>query len=422
MSVTRTLNPLGELVALAKAGNRLLAEHQLRRQLHECPELIDDPAAWLWLAWLADSPQAMEQVLTRARERHCDNPMIQAGLQWARGLSQFTVSEAPVEAAYAPAEPEYQTHEPQDEAAIDSAESIVQGVQQVFGAPVGRSSASFKLTKTAEFVLPPPSEELVAETARPSGNAPVGQSHSVEDDIFSLVSEEPIAEEPVADSVAPPPSSTSPMSGAWYPAKDEPPVSAQQYEASTSRTNDRAGAPDARLTAKPKETQSPSKSGAFRAPEAAAQQKSGDTTVPKAGAKQPANTAPAANNGRGPSAHVLVVDDSPTVRKLLTLMLTQHGYGVSSAVDGVDAVKSIAANSPDLIITDINMPRLDGYKLCKLVTRNDKTRHIPVVMISAGVIDRLRGKLAGCTDYLTKPITPESLLSVVESSLLSAVR
>jgi twitching motility two-component system response regulator PilG len=117
----------------------------------------------------------------------------------------------------------------------------------------------------------------------------------------------------------------------------------------------------------------------------------------------------------GPS--ILVVDDSPTVRKLLTMMLSQGGYEVSSAVDGLDAVQSIAAHVPQLIITDINMPRLDGYKLCKLVTRNARTKHIPVVMISAGIIDRLRGKLAGCSGYLAKPITPGSLTAVVEFAL-----
>jgi twitching motility two-component system response regulator PilG len=123
----------------------------------------------------------------------------------------------------------------------------------------------------------------------------------------------------------------------------------------------------------------------------------------------------------GPS--ILVVDDSPTVRKLLTMMLSQAGYDVLSAIDGVDAIRSIAAHIPQLIITDINMPRLDGYKLCKLVTRDAQTKHIPVIMISGGIIDRLRGKLAGCAGYLEKPITPASLAAVVEFALQgSAVR
>lgn len=131
----------------------------------------------------------------------------------------------------------------------------------------------------------------------------------------------------------------------------------------------------------------------------------GDKPNDMSGARRPA----------GPS--ILVVDDSPTVRKLLTMMLSQGGYEVSSAVDGLDAVQAIASHVPQLIITDINMPRLDGYKLCKLVTRNARTRHIPVVMISAGIIDRLRGKLAGCSGYLAKPITPGSLNAVVEFAL-----
>lgn len=117
----------------------------------------------------------------------------------------------------------------------------------------------------------------------------------------------------------------------------------------------------------------------------------------------------------GPS--ILVVDDSPTVRKLLTVMLSQSGYDVLTAFDGVDAIRSIATHLPQLIITDINMPRLDGYKLCKLVTRDAQTKHIPVIMLSGGIIDRLRGKLAGCAGYLEKPITPASLTAVVEFAL-----
>jgi twitching motility two-component system response regulator PilG len=390
----------------------------LRRQLHDSSALIDDPAARLWMAWLADSPQAMEQVLLRAQERHPDSPLAQAGLQWARGLNQLSINKPePVrEPAPAVSEPEIAADEPVEEPAIDTAESIVQGVQQFFGAPVTKSSASFKLPKTAQFKLPPPPVEELAPQPPAAEPAPA-PTHSVEDDVFSLVAEEP----EVPEAPLPPPAAPS-SSGSWravpvqYPA-ELPAAASPTSGPPQARTNDRLSESAAKIVAKSKATQAPAKSDTLRPTDSQVRARSPDSALSKSGVRQ------AQPAGRAPTANVLVVDDSPTVRKLLTLMLTQHGYGVVSAVDGVDAVKSIAAGAPDLIITDINMPRLDGYKLCKLVTRNEKTRHIPVVMISAGVIDRLRGKLAGCTDYLTKPITPESLLAVVESTLVgSAVR
>jgi len=116
---------------------------------------------------------------------------------------------------------------------------------------------------------------------------------------------------------------------------------------------------------------------------------------------------------------VLVVDDSPTVRKLVTMTLEKHGYQVVSAFDGVAAIKEIAAHNPSLILMDVNMPRLDGYQLCKLVKKHDSTKHIPVVMLSGkdGMFDRLRGRLVGCSGYISKPFVPEVLLQAVEQHI-----
>lgn len=116
---------------------------------------------------------------------------------------------------------------------------------------------------------------------------------------------------------------------------------------------------------------------------------------------------------------VLVVDDSPTVRKLVTITLEKHGYQVVSAFDGVAAIKEIAAHNPSLILMDVNMPRLDGYQLCKLVKKHDSTKHIPVVMLSGkdGMFDRLRGRLVGCSGYISKPFVPEVLLQAVEQHI-----
>jgi twitching motility two-component system response regulator PilG len=113
---------------------------------------------------------------------------------------------------------------------------------------------------------------------------------------------------------------------------------------------------------------------------------------------------------------VLVVDDSPTVRKLVAITLEKRGYRVVSAFDGVAAIKEIAAHSPALILMDVNMPRLDGYQLCKLVKKHVTTSDIPVLMLTGndGMFDRLRSRLVGCAGHVTKPFTPEALIEAVE--------
>lgn len=119
---------------------------------------------------------------------------------------------------------------------------------------------------------------------------------------------------------------------------------------------------------------------------------------------------------------ILVVDDSPTVRKLVAMTLEKRGFKVVSAFDGVAAIKEIAAHNPSLILMDINMPRLDGYQLCKLVKKHETTRNIPVVMLSGkdGMFDRLRGRLVGCSGYITKPFVPDELVDAVDEYLAQA--
>ena len=120
---------------------------------------------------------------------------------------------------------------------------------------------------------------------------------------------------------------------------------------------------------------------------------------------------------------VMVVDDSPTVRKLVSLTLERRGYRVISAFDGVAAIKELGSNRPDLILLDINMPRLDGYRLCKLIKKHEVTQSIPVVMLSGkdGMFDKLRGRLVGCSDYITKPFEADALTVKVAKYLTPAM-
>ncbi len=116
---------------------------------------------------------------------------------------------------------------------------------------------------------------------------------------------------------------------------------------------------------------------------------------------------------------ILLVDDSPTVRKIVKITLTKIGYRVIMAEDGLEALAKIEDEKPDLILLDIIMPHLDGYQVCSLIKKNPHYKHVPVVMLSGkdGFFDKVRGRLAGSTDYITKPFQPHVVTETVEKYL-----
>ncbi|MBC7899543.1 MAG: response regulator [Saprospiraceae bacterium] len=118
---------------------------------------------------------------------------------------------------------------------------------------------------------------------------------------------------------------------------------------------------------------------------------------------------------------ILVVDDSPTVRKLIAGKLEKCGHDVFCSNDGVEAMERLQDLTPDLILLDITMPRMDGYQVCKMIRANDMTKDVPVVMISGkdGFFDKVRGRMAGTSGYITKPFGPETLMKAVETYLKS---
>ncbi len=117
---------------------------------------------------------------------------------------------------------------------------------------------------------------------------------------------------------------------------------------------------------------------------------------------------------------ILVVDDSATVRKLISSKLEKCGHNVLCAVDGVEAMETLEGMVPDLVLLDIAMPRMDGYAVCKLIRSKESVKDVPVVMISGkdGFFDKVRGKMAGTTGYITKPFGPETLMKALETYLL----
>jgi putative two-component system response regulator len=109
---------------------------------------------------------------------------------------------------------------------------------------------------------------------------------------------------------------------------------------------------------------------------------------------------------------VLVVDDVPANRELLQGHLDDLGYEVREARDGIEALEAVEAEEPDLILLDIDMPRLDGIAVCERLKAHPTRRLIPIVILTASNDrnTRLRGLAAGADDYLSKPFDPKELL------------
>ena len=116
---------------------------------------------------------------------------------------------------------------------------------------------------------------------------------------------------------------------------------------------------------------------------------------------------------------IVCIDDSPTILSEIKRFLSQEKYDVTAIDDPVQAVSQIFKIDPDLILLDITMPRINGYKLCGLLRNSGKCDDIPIVMVTGntGIIDKARAKLSGATDYFTKPFTKKALKDIVEKYL-----
>ena len=106
---------------------------------------------------------------------------------------------------------------------------------------------------------------------------------------------------------------------------------------------------------------------------------------------------------------ILVADDSPTIRKFVSIALTMQGYEVVVVSDGMEAIEKLPQNKIDLVITDLNMPNLDGYELIKSIREDENFKEIPIIILSSlggdGEIER--GLKCGANSYLVKPFDPK---------------
>jgi twitching motility two-component system response regulator PilG len=121
---------------------------------------------------------------------------------------------------------------------------------------------------------------------------------------------------------------------------------------------------------------------------------------------------------------ILVVDDSRTVQRMVLSTLERELFRVQIAEDGLQALAKLNDETPSLILLDITMPRMDGYQVCKVITGNDAFKHIPVVMLSGkdGFFDKMKGRMVGAKDYITKPFEGDSLVKTVRKRIDARVR
>jgi len=116
---------------------------------------------------------------------------------------------------------------------------------------------------------------------------------------------------------------------------------------------------------------------------------------------------------------IMTADDSASVRQMVSFTLKQGGYDVVEAVDGQDALTKLQSVRVDMLITDLNMPNLDGIGLIKGARALPACKFIPIVMLSTESQDtkKQEGKAAGATGWIVKPFKPEQLIAVVKKVL-----
>jgi twitching motility two-component system response regulator PilG len=123
------------------------------------------------------------------------------------------------------------------------------------------------------------------------------------------------------------------------------------------------------------------------------------------------------------SKFIMVIDDSPTVRKIIETCLRREEFEVRSFADGVEAIRWLTndpeARVPDLVLLDIGLPKMDGYEVARRFKSKPIFNNTVIVMLSRrdGVIDRLKGRLAGAKEYITKPFKTQEIVSIIQAQL-----
>lgn len=444
-----------QAVNAARAGNPAIAKMHLQKAAEAAP---DDPSVWLWMGWLSDSPLNMIQCLEMVLQSEQYQDAAKAGLAFANALAAFqagTGQNLPDAAIAAPVRETFDQTVPaesvppplpntypdtwQPNADCDSTEDVSSNeigsepqatihtntsddAWSVASPPIEQNESTtppsppvFRAAVTDWFTVEPVAvtQDRTEQTpTKPASNSNYQPVHPAVqqglNNLFSVVPESPEISAPYCPPDADPIDDCVEETGT-SPVKYVPPVAAPPIQP--------AWADDAEVPASNELVMSPPPVPQVHPDELLVA--THDREFVNAISNEPALPHATTPQAVPQTRTILVVDDSPTVRKLVALTLEKRGFRVVSAFDGVAAIKEIAAHNPALILMDINMPRMDGYQLCKLVRKHESTRHIPVVMLSGkdGMFDRLRGKLVGCSGYVSKPFAPEELAETIEGYL-----
>ena len=113
--------------------------------------------------------------------------------------------------------------------------------------------------------------------------------------------------------------------------------------------------------------------------------------------------------------NIVTIDDSRTMRDMLKLVLTDAGHRVAQAVDGLDGLDLLERETPDVIITDINMPRMDGFGFIVEARKIDRIRSVPILVLTteSDAEKKARAKKAGATGWIVKPFEPRKLIDII---------
>jgi two-component system, OmpR family, alkaline phosphatase synthesis response regulator PhoP len=116
---------------------------------------------------------------------------------------------------------------------------------------------------------------------------------------------------------------------------------------------------------------------------------------------------------------ILVVDDQENIARIVRMMLENKGFATSWAGDGAEALRLAKSEEPDLILLDVMLPKIDGFKVCRLLKFDKKYSHIPIVLLTAKSSpgDKQTGREVGADYYLEKPFQPVQLIQVIEQLL-----
>ncbi|HZS40158.1 MAG TPA: response regulator, partial [Polyangia bacterium] len=120
-----------------------------------------------------------------------------------------------------------------------------------------------------------------------------------------------------------------------------------------------------------------------------------------------------------PADTVLVIDDSPTILKVVQLVLTKAGFTVHTAADGEEGIAKARESRPSLILLDFVMPKMNGYQVCRALAESEPLKEVPVVLMSAkgDQVGERFVKVMGIVDYITKPFSPEAITAVVQHTI-----